>query len=149
MCLTPFRVACRLAARRLDASQYVEHRVEAAQAPMLPVHPTSRATVAVEFPNISLGLKPRGKPPKLALYHSLDTRRIIKRCGLLVPCFCSAVVLANAIGGAATAERGALAEIPVFGMQASEAAPGTAHAGPTAGGAAQGHAITGRHPATC
>lgn len=107
MCLTRVRVACRLAARRLDASQYVEHRVEAAQAPMLPVHPTLRASVAVELPDISLGLKPRGKPPKLALYHSLDTRRIIKRCSCLVPCFCSAVVLANAAGAATAAARGA------------------------------------------
>lgn len=71
---------------------------------MLPLHPTPVATVAVESPDILLGLKHRGKPPKLALYHSLDTRRIIKRCSCPVPWFCSTELLAHAVVPASAEE---------------------------------------------
>ena len=71
-------VANRLAATRPDASRAVEPGVQSAQPPLLP---TPVATAVLEAPEMALGLKRAGKPPRLALYHSLDTRRIIKRCG--------------------------------------------------------------------
>ena len=104
--LTRCWVTCRLAARRTNASQNVDHRMQSAQ--------PQAATVAVESPDILLGLKHRGKPPKLALYHSLDTRRIIKRCSCLVPWFRSTEVPANAVVPASA--EGAVDETSVFGI---------------------------------